>query len=188
MLGETRIQKRTYQVVCQLGNALKKEPHPFAHRLGVNGTPRPANGGASRARINLQKIYRPEQMLRLALLGAKAALLQHVPHHAGNFKPHSEEGAKAAVLHCRHSNPLSCLVHDLPSGTMESGILRLFIVAPLIAAPVVVVIVVLVACVVIIVVDGDVTHLCVLGESLALIDGSGGRNGRGSGQTHLHAM
>ena len=68
---------------------------------------------------------------------------------------------------------------------MESGVLRLFAVAPLVTAPVVLVVV---ARVVIIIVDGDVTHLCVLGGSIALIDVSGGRNGRGSGKTNLRVM
>ena len=61
---------------------------------------------------------------------------------------------------------------------MESGVLRLFAVAPLVAAPVVRV---AVARVVIVVIDGDITHLCVLTRSIALIDGSGGRNGSALG-------
>ncbi len=68
---------------------------------------------------------------------------------------------------------------------MESSVLRLFAVAPIVAAPVVLVVV---APVVVVVVDRDVTHLGVLGGSIALIDGSGGRNGSGSGRAHLCVM
>jgi hypothetical protein len=101
-------------------------------------------------------------MLRLALLGANAALPQHVPRHVDDLKPHPKEGAEAAVLHCCRSNPSSRLVHDLPGGTMESDVLHLVAIDHLGAAPVVVA-PVSVACVVIVVVDGDVTHLWVLG-------------------------
>jgi hypothetical protein len=68
---------------------------------------------------------------------------------------------------------------------MESGVLlHLFAVAPLVAAPVVLVVI---ARVIVIIVDGDDTHLWVLGGTIALIDGSGGRNGSGSGQAHLES-
>ena len=43
---------------------------------------------------------------------------------------------------------------------MKSGVLRFFGVTPIVAAPVVFVVV---ACVVVVLVDGDVTHLSVLG-------------------------
>ena len=66
---------------------------------------------------------------------------------------------------------------------MESGILlHLFAVAPLVAAPAILIVA---ARVVIVVVDGDDTHLWVLGGSIAFIDGSGVR---GSGRTHLCVM
>ncbi len=124
-------------------------------------------------------------MLWLALLRVKAAPPQHAPHHANNFKPCPKEGAEAAVLHHCPSNPSSRPVHDLLGSMMENGVLRLFVVTPLVATPN---ILFAVALLVIVVVDRDVTHLCVLGGSIALIDGSGGRNGRGSGQSHLPVM
>jgi hypothetical protein len=66
---------------------------------------------------------------------------------------------------------------------MESGVLlRLFAVAPLVAAPVVLLVV---ARVVIVIVDGDDTHLWALGWSITFIDGSGVQ---GSGRTHLRVM
>ena len=68
---------------------------------------------------------------------------------------------------------------------MKSGILRLLAVAPIVTTPLVLVVVVRV---VVIVVDGDVTHLGVLGGSIALIDGSGGRNGGRSRRAHLRVM
>ena len=55
------------------------------------------------------------------------------------------------------------------------GVLRLLAIAPLVATPIAVA-PVFIACVVIIVIDGYI---------IAVIDGSGGRIGRGSGQTHL---
>ena len=96
-----------------------------------------------------------------------------------------KEGAEAVVLQCHRSNPLSHTVHDLPGGTMESGVLlRLFTVPPLVATPVILVVGAPVI-IVVVDVDGDVTHLWILGGSIALIDGNRGRIGRGSGQTHL---
>ena len=126
-------------------------------------------------------------MLWLALLGAKATLPQHVPHHADNLEPHPKEGAEAAVLHHRRSNPSSRLVHDLPGGTMESRVLRLLAIAPLVATGVVAA-PVFVPRVILIIVDVDVTPLWVLRGGIAFIYGSGERNGRGSGQTHLCVM
>ena len=93
-------------------------------------------------------------MLWLALLGAKATLPQYVPHHADDLEPRPKEGVEVVVLHCRHSNPLSRLVHDFP----------------VVAAPVVLA---AVACVVIVILDEEVTHLWVLRGSIPLIDGSG---------------
>jgi len=64
----------THHFVRQLGDALNEEPHPFPQGLWVNGTLRPTDSGAKGCLpwINLQKIKRPEQMLRLALLGVQA--------------------------------------------------------------------------------------------------------------------
>ena len=122
-------------------------------------------------------------MLWLALLGAKASLPQHVPLHADNLEPHPKEGAKVALLHCCRSNPLSRPVHDLSGSTMENGVLlHLFTIVPLVPAPVNLI---FVARVVIVGVNRDITHIWILGGGITFIDGSEGRNRRGSRQTHL---
>ncbi len=167
----------------QLGDALKDEPHPFAHGLRVNGNLRPTNSEASGALpwIYLQEIECPKQMLWLALLGAQAALLQHIPHYIDNLHLRAEEAAELVILHSDHSNFSGHLVHNV-LGVQENHIN----VAYIIVAHVVVI--VIVACVVIInivacVID-DITHF--LFVVLAVKDGSGGRScGCGNRFTHL---
>jgi len=70
--------------------------------------PPAANGGApcGLARVDLQKIERPKQVLWTALLGEEATPLHGGPHMEDDANACSEELAEAAVLHgCRPDSP-----------------------------------------------------------------------------------
>jgi hypothetical protein len=99
---------QTHHLIRELRDALDEEPHPFSESLWVDGTPWPADSGASRAlsRVNLQKIERPKQMLWSALLGEEVALNKHVPQMDDDRHASPKELAEAAVLHLgRPDNP-----------------------------------------------------------------------------------
>jgi hypothetical protein len=118
----------------------------------------------------------------LALLGAQAALPQHVPHHVNNLLPRTKEGAEETVLHGGRAHFLQCPVHDGPGISKNYICLHLLVllVARIVVAPVVTR--VIVACI-----SNGVTHLLLLGVVLTVVYcGSGGSSGRGSrSSTHL---
>ena len=134
-LAKARRKKKTHHVVRELVDALQEEPHPLAHRLGVDGTLRRSDGGAAGALlwVALQKIKRPKQMLRLALLGEQPPLHQHIPHHSHDCKGRAEVLAEAAILPCRRPYLPPHAVHDVPGGTKKHGVMPPVVVACVVA-------------------------------------------------------
>ncbi len=109
-------------------------------------------------------------MLGLALLGAQAALPQHVPHHVNNLYPLAKEGAEAMVLQGSHAHFFQCPVHDEPGVAKKYIHLRLLVllVARIVIAPIVAHVVV--ACD-----SNNITYLLFLEVVLAVVFfGSGG--------------